>query len=974
MAVQGEFLKISPRFNDVPLTGEAVVESAPSIIQGLWVVWGHLQLLLRRKDWDRLSRYWFSVVPFCRQLPPGDSLLSCELLAFEALHTKVPGYDLHAESRELNAVEQDLSRLADFARQAIDDPAGAEGQQLLGQLRVMAEAVLSNPLPDPGVQPERSRQLFYAWRSERLLPLRSEVAAGLADACRRSNFLGHAHELCLETLNFCHSALKEEGLADFRDPKVRVRWTVFRPGLGPAIWRLMTAAAAVEIELNEFEDAGRLLRNSVHVPGVDLEQAVESMRQYGNLLLQTGKRREAGVHYRHMEEFSRINGTADGELIAELGLLRANPAGPTPIETDLLAARSLLARAESNLPVWGATTMTRLKRGVYEDSARYLVDLLSTAGGRVAECEEFARVTQALRFPTSKVQAGLVDQFNTPAMRLMSGLLVANDHLRQLGSACLLLLQEGFETTGILTLETRNGLLENCCRLDASSGLGPALSRLASAREAEVEMRLTTGGSEVGPASPDLLSAASDAWMQLPDATRNVLSAADHVVIIDDPQQASPWELLHDGDTWLSLKHIIVRFPSLDILKQEMAPNRNPIRNSGQAAVVVAMEDPTLARLPQAQSEAAVLVQRIGPALGCQLLTVPPKTDDVLQALDAGLAFLHYIGHGSAAGIAEGLRLGPRQRIKTSDVDLLSGTGTGFVYLSCCDVGKAVYAGGGLQVGLANSLISRGAGAVVACLGVLPDSTGVQMSREFYRAARYMPAAKALREARRQLAEAKVTPSFWGAFACCGDPSIQIWPPSATVTLRRSRREKWNAYLGEYLVTRSRQAYEQSLKLLAALCDHESRETRDAYRYAYWWLEQCWDGLSVPTEAPTAKYAALLESDPSGFAALECLFCAGRVEAAFTLLNRGIVGVEESVREVMSYVGKGINTASGVQDPLLFTNFAYYIATMTKDIDDWSEMERHVLREAHSYVQAWNAADNSFSSALAVIEAVVGKK
>ena len=229
-----------------------------------------------------------------------------------------------------------------------------------------------------------------------------------------------------------------------------------------------------------------------------------------------------------------------------------------------------------------------------------------------------------------------------------------------------------------------------------------------------------------------------------------------------------PFHLLHTGSQYLIEAHEVVILPAMGLA------TRTAPRRTGGARVLAHSWD---GRLPQTLAEAEIVRQLFGGVV-CR---EEAASRAVLQAPPTQI--LHIAAHGehrleqpdlSYIQLADG-------QLYTDDV-LQQDLSYELVTLSGCETGRASVAAGDELIGLGRGFLYAGAGALVASLWQVVDTSAVVLMEQMYRELLSGASkAAALRNAQRAVlaTDPHCHPAFWGAFQLVGDASPLSVPTSA---------------------------------------------------------------------------------------------------------------------------------------------------------------------------------------------------
>lgn len=270
----------------------------------------------------------------------------------------------------------------------------------------------------------------------------------------------------------------------------------------------------------------------------------------------------------------------------------------------------------------------------------------------------------------------------------------------------------------------------------------------------------------VGPAAPlsrRLAGVARAILGQLHTALLAPLAAttaasARLLIVPYGPLHYVPFHLLHDGRSHLIERQEVVILSAAGLLARPRVQ-----RPRG----VLAIAHPHDGALPHTEVEARAVHKRFGG----QLYTAAGAVREILGARPTQI--LHIAAHGE-------------QRLDQPDLSFIS-LADGQLYtddlfqhdlsyelvtLSGCETGRAVVAAGDELVGLGRGILYAGAGALIASLWRVADSTTAALMEQLYAILDAgAPKALAMQQAQRALlaADPELHPAFWGAFQLVGD-------------------------------------------------------------------------------------------------------------------------------------------------------------------------------------------------------------
>jgi len=311
--------------------------------------------------------------------------------------------------------------------------------------------------------------------------------------------------------------------------------------------------------------------------------------------------------------------------------------------------------------------------------------------------------------------------------------------------------------------------------------------------------------------SPDLLTNAGAALLNgLPPGVRNAISHHDTLLLIPDYSSDGgvvPFELMHDGTSFVGEELVIARYISLRHLARSLdAVVHQPGQGRALVTPITDAANPEADRLESAGPECEEIIRLLRtskydiPSLAQQL--TPAYYTDRMSFLD----ILHIAAHGESEEGDEWLLLPNDEKFYVDDLYVRKQRSLPFVYLNTCHLGFTRYLGAGVRRGFAFNLIEAGAPAVIANTIETLDAQTARLSMGFYRRALSMPVGEALKETRRDMLSRFVSPVTWGSAVLFGDPYFQLpnpakgqWQaPQANISVRLL-----DAFLGFDAVDRS---------------------------------------------------------------------------------------------------------------------------------------------------------------------------
>lgn len=876
--------------------------------------------------------------------------------------------------------------LCELADAAWADRSSAGLVTLAGQLREMAGAV------DPGHELislkglEQDGWLVGTWCQERLLGRRVDVAVDAARAVAGPQL----RENLIAARRICGDA--RDWLARTVSPgrQIRAGWLSSSEGsvalalLSMTEGNIQVEAGDVEGSIETFGDAITRLRSKAsRTEDLDADPdllawisgpSTEELSILGRLLFNQGN---SYLRLERYAEARRNYEECDG-IFRSIG---EEESGARVRQADQLAQSRQQVQAEDReRPLDGTRQhVIEAERAVARkpDRKSRFVDkapivpayqlLLGELAGRggVAAAEDYLRLVTAMREPEAlaglrEPRAGESAAPTRLADRVFSPLAVLDAMLCHLPGTTVFVVQSGAGVLTYLALPAGQEPLEERLLLGVfQPGFAPTALRMVEEQTAELDAILTGRLPVCSEANAGLTESCRAAWTQLPERLRDCLLAAETIVYAPDPFGSIdeiPLELFLTDDGWLAGPRVVARQITMRTLLDMLSPNRLPSLVSDRAYLIRAEDPPEFDPLPQADQELRQ-VTRCMDLIGLAATTEQELTTErVSQALDAGYRVLHYVGHGIANTLSEGLPLSPGEFVQPRLFSALDGFKTPFLYLSACEVGRSRYVPGGRSAGMAARAVEKGAPAVVGALQAVPDSMGPALATAFYRAAREHPVGEALRLARARLEHDGYNPACLGLFVQYGDPSVRISPSGPPGPgPEQVRAVSWPAYLIRWLAARRTQDRDQCLAQLRAEMAGAPGDLRAVSRFVG---EPGTIRDAGPSEV-TALCERISQDDLIGAAAVRLLL-------AMETLQEPATGPDQVEREFVL----GLQWAAAMQDGLAWAAFATYGTGRRAEFQPGFELE--LLEEAEGILKAWAGLAPEYAALHAIAASTLG--
>ncbi len=292
----------------------------------------------------------------------------------------------------------------------------------------------------------------------------------------------------------------------------------------------------------------------------------------------------------------------------------------------------------------------------------------------------------------------------------------------------------------------------------------------------------------------------------LPPLIQNALRDLDVSLIISTNDSQIPWELLHDGQSFLGLRAPITR--RLMVTRWVAGPE-----GSVTAEPTFLIISNPLGDLPEADTEADELMALLDArGIAYDLLRGSRATYiGVQQALVSGrYEVIHYTGHAFFEGEhpdRSGLHLAGGRNLPASQIEGIL-RGRPIVFLNACssarqgeaqEVGWEVGYTGPQAEGLASAFVSGGAAGFLGAQWPIFDAGSRDFAINFYGALlNGASTGDAIQAARSIVREHRPTDATWASFIFYGDPALRIAETSSEMIARAEKdfsAGEWDAAL-----------------------------------------------------------------------------------------------------------------------------------------------------------------------------------
>lgn len=734
--------------------------------------------------------------------------------------------------------------------------------------------------------------LMRRWLFERALPRRAQVCAALARACARAGHADDGRALVDELVGW----IEPRFVIDFK--AASDDWPAGRSmdrGVRVALYRLQLARGEIELEAGDAAasadafGAAAALYEEAGAGDSGLLNAQQARFNQANALLRLGRHDEALKLYQQVEWVFERWFRQDLPRVQHAIMLARERRDRVVL--DPAALRHVIAQGETALR--GPQPPTEGKAVLVPQYRMLLNTIARQTPLTAASADEWLRVVRALR-EDGDVAGVRSNRDDAAPADLFDGALAPIDALlRRLPDHVLLALEPGADTLSWFALRGGSAPLAERATLALASADGVrAIEALIACHRADVE-RLADGAAVDADFDTALRDAGRAAWQGLPPAVATLIGGARTLLVWASPHGnlgELPIELLLHGGAgrWLGISHVVARFASWRTLLETLSPQRTPSVLAARARVVCAGAPERGGVLPAAESE----VQAVEAALTARGLTVAvdraPAVATMRDALNAGDALLHFIGHGRAGTLGETLPLGGGEHLRPEDLSSLDGWRSPCVVLSTCELARSRAGQRGGVLGFAPRMIEKGMPAVVGCVQTVDDAVALEMARALHEAPPALPLGRALARARQRLEASGVPAACWGAYALFGDPNLRLPAPGQTLQQTRHLTRDWPAWVSRWACLRSRSSRRSALAALSAA--HRAGDALDdVQRQAVaQWITASFDSASL---AVRSERAALGEQighiDALAGAALRFLLCIESIEGCYAAAPQG---------------------------------------------------------------------------------------
>jgi tetratricopeptide (TPR) repeat protein len=765
---------------------------------------------------------------------------------------------MNAIPHALKSLQIAMGRLDEVVGQAEEKPG-----DLANQVKTMLETVGNIHKFDPGIS---TQALLDGWLLGRGLDLIGKIGAKQAQLLMAGQMLGQAKETA-ESL--------EDILRRFHEV---TNFALERDELANVAMNLGEAWTSVDDErsFRYFETVVELL---------GIEQGITAAANAANALFRLGNYAEAEYRYGTLESLFEHFGMrlAAARMWVYEKMANWKQRHDPDIRHSLVGA---LKFYEENIPESAdAMTLYSMKKYI-EDGYLLLASVLVALQDDSPERrDELLRVLRAVYTRDQRADLepelpepgweNVLEKQKSPLAQMQNALQPfpqrAVLHLLS-GISCLLWIAYGYDGRGIFQFKS--------CLGDESHG--QALIEFLEAMREQQELDLVddvTGADKVDARLKELGGRIGAALSQ---PFVDFLLGMKQVHFMPHPfgnLDEFPLAGVRLAGEWLSEHLEIVRTPSFSHLREMLSANRTATLGRPNGAILLGDPETDGATLQKARGHAAWVENAWNQVYGLQAeLFDSVDHGRVHNWLEGEVGMIHYVGHGFANVMSEGLFLGKGLTFTLSDIDRIIGTHAPFVFLCACEAGRVRHGRGGYQAGIASKLVERSAPAALGFLMPIPENRAYAIAECFYRQAIAAPLGQAVQQTR-DIISADLPSYAWLAWEAYGDPALRLWEMAreGRVTDTPFLAVSWHSALRNYAVLRTPEA-EQTARQRLGECPAGLRNMTEklvdmAYKESHLFSRAALDEME-------SELLTLADSEPVGALTLRGLIILERAHQA----------------------------------------------------------------------------------------------
>jgi hypothetical protein len=891
--------------------------------------------------------------------------------------------------------------LSETAKEALSEPDTEQAAAFAEQIQDMVTALDSDDRLGLARLPKalKTLVLLERWVTERLLLIRTEVVNDLGDSLSSAGEFDEARTVVWRTVDWIHDVSSSESVRDLPKDNILAKLTRhFVPSHTSAtpwqavygLWLLYMCAGKIDVASNELErsveiyDAACALCEQHkqldfhYSPNMLLQAKVNKALS----LAQLGRYSEAKVinqstvaDFEHLGDYEAVFRTLYTDLWLQW---KEKPdsaiAGPL---------RTLIEQWEGYLSSGGSGgSAENVEKGYLWLAYKLLLGFVVDNDGPVIQrAENCLALLKGLREPYSLAQVAerfdRLEELTELEDRVNSLLEVLDTSLQQSPKdTAVLFVEMGRDVVGgddkvpnFLALQGgHKPLRERVILASGSPEWTATADTMLQILTEDLDAILAGQASAHQPASQELLQTGEQLWNLLPNSIRTVLSSSTTILFSPDPDSSIeeiPLELLKTDRGWFGLTHVVSRFQSLDSLFNLLLPNGVPTSFSDQAYIVRAEEPPGYSTLDKADDE-VIQVARYFSLLGLDSRRETTVTiENLKRALDQGFRIFHYVGHGVAGNLAEGLPLTSEETMLPSDLITPAGFDAAlpFIYLSACEVGRSRYVTGGRQSGMATEMLDVRVPAVIACLQVVPDSIAGYLSQAFYRAAKTLPVGPALRLARRWLDNKGINPVCWSLSTLYGDPQAVISSHASSDKQQPTFSDySWATYLCRYLAGRSQQDKDACCTHLASLLTQSQPPLSEYLEETHEWIVHSFDPAPEKRAAREALCRRVASYDLYCGVSLRLLLAMEFIESPITSVGNAANNKSLDSEALRDELMTGRYLSNLIRDPVAWAAFITHERTFEFIFRIGAQTVINDQKEALRIFKGWAHYNDGFAA------------
>ena len=302
--------------------------------------------------------------------------------------------------------------------------------------------------------------------------------------------------------------------------------------------------------------------------------------------------------------------------------------------------------------------------------------------------------------------------------------------------------------------------------------------------------------------------------------------SSSYLVLYLDPAVVwLPWELLWDGEDFLSQRFRIARLLQKTAQELHAAEQRLRETRSGRGALIVFGDVSGL----DAHSEKAEVENALGPVYGSNIWFYTARgATDILEQLKRDYEVCHFIGHGRYVPDSPGetgWKFADGTVLTCGDIEGVSSRASFplLIFANSCDSAHSSFAEGeGYVSALYRAFLRQGVPHYIGTASPVPDEAAKDFARSHWRlVAQGLSVGEALGETRRVFRERPGIP-VWASYVHYGDPTYRI--------IRETRETSYES--GRWRGRQEAVREKTSFSVLGRLSQEEIHRMLDHYKSA----------------------------------------------------------------------------------------------------------------------------------------------